>query len=99
MMDEGFLAEVARLRGRGDLHPGLPSMRAVGYRQLWQHLDGDCDHEEAVRRGIVATRRYAKRQLTWLRSESGVTWFDSNAPRLAELARAHAAQCLAATDV
>ena len=99
MMDEGFLAEVARLRGRGDLHPGLPSMRAVGYRQLWQHLDGDCGLEEAVRRGIVATRRYAKRQLTWLRSESGVTWFDSNAPRLAELVRAHAAQSLAATDV
>lgn len=99
MMDKGFLAEVARLKGRADLHPGLPSMRAVGYRQLWQHLEGECSLDEAVRRGIVATRRYAKRQLTWLRSEPDVSWFDSNAPRLAEQARAHATQRLAATGM
>ena len=99
MMEQGFLDEVMRLRGRGDLHPGLPSMRAVGYRQLWLHLNGECSLDEAVRRGIVATRRYAKRQLTWLRSEPDVTWFDSNAPRLAEQACAHAAQRLAATGV
>ncbi len=99
MMENGFLAEVTRLRGRGDLHPGLPSMRAVGYRQLWQHLDGECALEEAVRRGIVATRRYAKRQLTWLRSEPDMHWLDSNAPRLAEQARAHAARQLVATGV
>ena len=99
MMEDGFLDEVARLKGRGDLHPGLPSMRAVGYRQLWQHLDGECDREEAVRRGVVATRRYAKRQLTWLRSEPDVTWFDSGTPELAERVRAHAAQRLEETGM
>ena len=99
MMEMGFLDEVVRLRGRGDLHPGLPSMRAVGYRQLWQHLDGECDLDEAVRRGVVATRRYAKRQLTWLRSEPDVTWFDSAVPRLAEQVCAHVERRLAATDV
>lgn len=81
MMSEGFLDEVAKLRARGDLHGGLPSMRAVGYRQLWQHLEGEFDLPEAVRRGVVATRRYAKRQLTWLRSEPDVNSFDSYAPR------------------
>lgn len=99
MMDKGFLEEVKRLRRRGDLHPGLPSMRAVGYRQLWQHLDGECDLDEAVRRGVVATRRYAKRQLTWLRSEPDVTWFDSGAASLAEHACAAAARQLAAAGV
>jgi len=99
MMEMGFLDEVVRLRGRGDLHPGLPSMRAVGYRQLWQHLDGECDLDEAVWRGVVATRRYAKRQLTWLRSEPDVTWFDSAVPRLAEQVCAHVERRLAATDV
>ncbi len=99
MMDKGFLEEVAGLRRRGDLHPGLPSMRAVGYRQLWQHLDGEYGLDEAVRRGMVATRRYAKRQLTWLRSEPDVTWFDSGAQGFAEVARACAAQRLAATGV
>lgn len=81
MMSEGFLGEVVKLRARGDLHGGLPSMRAVGYRQLWQHLDGEFDLPEAVRRGVVATRRYAKRQLTWLRSEPDVNSFDSYVPR------------------
>ncbi|HEV7164807.1 MAG TPA: tRNA (adenosine(37)-N6)-dimethylallyltransferase MiaA [Gammaproteobacteria bacterium] len=99
MMTKGFLEEVVHLRGRGDLHPGLPSMRAVGYRQLWQHLDGECDLEEAVRRGVVATRRYAKRQLTWLRSEPDVTWFDSGAAELAEQVRARAAQQATGTGV
>ncbi|MFI4967680.1 MAG: tRNA (adenosine(37)-N6)-dimethylallyltransferase MiaA [Gammaproteobacteria bacterium] len=99
MMDQGFLEEVAGLRRRSELHPGLPSMRAVGYRQLWQHLDGECGLDEAVRRGVVATRRYAKRQLTWLRSEPDVTWFDSGTPQLAEVACAHAAQRLSVTGV
>ena len=99
MMEKGFVDEVMHLRSRGDLHAGLPSMRAVGYRQLWQHLDGECALEEAVRRGIVATRRYAKRQLTWLRAEPDVTWFDSNAPQLVDQACAIAAQRLSATGV
>ena len=70
MMEAGFLDEVRGLRDRGDLTARHPSMRAVGYRQLWAHLDGAYDLTEAVRRGIAATRQLAKRQLTWLRSES-----------------------------
>lgn len=91
MMEKGFLEEVKRLRARGDLHAGLPSMRAVGYRQLWEHLDGACGLEEAVRRGIVATRRYAKRQLTWLRAEPDTTWFDSSTMDLTEAVLAYLA--------
>lgn len=69
MLAAGFLEEVAALRGRGDLHLQLPAMRAVGYRQLWQHLDGSLSYAEAVQQGIIATRQLAKRQLTWLRAE------------------------------
>ena len=79
MMQQGFLDEVRGLRARGDLHASMPSMRAVGYRQLWEHLETGVGLEEAVRRGIVATRRYAKRQLTWLRAEPDMKWFDSDA--------------------
>lgn len=64
----GLLAEVATLRARGDLHPGLPSMRCVGYRQAWSYLDGQCDLSTLRESGITATRQLAKRQLTWLRS-------------------------------
>ncbi|MBC7513586.1 MAG: tRNA (adenosine(37)-N6)-dimethylallyltransferase MiaA [Herminiimonas sp.] len=67
-IDGGLLAEVAALRARGDLHPGLPSMRCVGYRQAWSHLDRQCDLPTLRETGIAATRQLAKRQLTWLRS-------------------------------
>lgn len=76
MMEYGFLAEVESLRARGDLNIELPSMRAVGYRQLWEHLDGRDSLPEAVERGIAATRQFAKRQITWLRSETAVQWLD-----------------------
>jgi len=76
MMDAGFLREVVGLRARGDLSTRHPSMRAVGYRQLWAHLDGEYTLEEAVTRGVAATRQLAKRQLTWLRSEEGVETID-----------------------
>ena len=66
--DGGLLAEVRRLRERGDLHPGLPSMRCVGYRQAWEYLDGQIDRATLRDKGIAATRQLAKRQLTWLRS-------------------------------
>jgi tRNA dimethylallyltransferase len=66
--DEGIVAEVARLRARGDLHLGLPSIRCVGYRQSWEYLDGLYDRAQLRENGIVATRQLAKRQLTWLRS-------------------------------
>lgn len=69
MMAEGFLDEVRALKARGDLDPGLPSLRSVGYRQLWAHLEGACGLPEAVAAGQRATRNLAKRQLTWLRSE------------------------------
>jgi tRNA dimethylallyltransferase len=71
MMAAGLLEEVAALHDRADLHPGLPSIRCVGYRQLWNHLDGNTTLDAAVQQAIAATRRLAKRQLTWLRSEPG----------------------------
>lgn len=72
MLEQGLLREVEALRERGDLDESCPAVRAVGYRQLWQYLDGTCDLAEAERRAVVATRRYAKRQMTWLRGESGI---------------------------
>jgi tRNA dimethylallyltransferase len=69
MLEAGFLAEVRTLHGRGDLHPDLPSLRSVGYRQLWAHLDGRLTMADAVAAAKRATRNLAKRQLTWLRSE------------------------------
>ncbi len=68
MMADGFLHEVTRLRGRGDLNPDLPSMRCVGYRQAWEGLDANWPVDEIKDRGIFATRQLAKRQITWLRS-------------------------------
>ncbi|HVW70249.1 MAG TPA: tRNA (adenosine(37)-N6)-dimethylallyltransferase MiaA [Steroidobacteraceae bacterium] len=76
MMATGFLDEVRRLRQRGDLNARHPSVRSVGYRQLWAHLDGEYGLEEAVQRGIFATRQLAKRQLTWLRAEKTARWLD-----------------------
>ncbi len=69
MLAAGFVEEVEGLRARGDLNPSLPSMRAVGYRQVWRYLEGECDYDEMRASGIAATRQYAKRQLTWLRPE------------------------------
>ena len=71
MMDQGFEDEVAALYQRGDLHGDLPAIRSVGYRQLWQYLDGQCSLDEAVEKAIVATRQLAKRQITWLRNWPG----------------------------
>ena len=68
MLAGGFMDEVKTLRARGDLHPDLPSMRCVGYRQTWEALDGTLPMEELRDRGIFATRQLAKRQITWLRS-------------------------------
>jgi tRNA dimethylallyltransferase len=76
MMRAGFLDEVRGLHQRGDLTARHPSMRSVGYRQLWAHLDGEYALEEAEQRGIFATRQLAKRQLTWLRAEKTPDWLD-----------------------
>ena len=80
MMSAGLLDEVAALHRRGDLTGEHPAMRAVGYRQLWGHLDGVYDLETAVARAIAATRQLAKRQLTWLRAEPGLRQVDPFAP-------------------
>jgi tRNA dimethylallyltransferase len=77
MLEQGFVDEVRALRDRGDLHANLPSIRAVGYRQVWEHLDGALSVGEMKERGIIATRQLAKRQFTWLRSWSSVHWLDS----------------------
>ncbi len=86
MLEQGLVAEVERLRQRSDLHVGLPSIRAVGYRQVWDHLDGKLDAVQMQERGIIATRQLAKRQFTWLRGwQQDVHWLDSadcdNLPR------------------
>lgn len=79
MVEQGFVEEVETLRRRDDLHPELPSMRAVGYRQVWNYLDGGYSHDEMVQRGVIATRQLAKRQLTWLRGWEDVQWLESSA--------------------
>jgi tRNA dimethylallyltransferase len=66
--DDALIDEVEGLRRRGDLHPGLPSMRCVGYRQVWEYLDGHIGYQAMRETGIIATRQLAKRQLTWLRA-------------------------------
>lgn len=79
MISDGFVEEVQALIVRGDLHADLPAIRAVGYRQLWEHLHGECSLSSAIERGIIATRQYAKRQITWLNSEPALTLIDPRA--------------------
>lgn len=80
MMEQGFLQEVESLFERGDLHPDLPSIKSVGYRQMWQYLEGELSLDEAIERGIIATRQLAKRQFTWLRSWKKLHWIESRQP-------------------
>jgi tRNA dimethylallyltransferase len=80
MLQNGFVEEVERLMKRGDLNPDLPSLRAVGYRQVWNYLQDKITFEEMRQQAIIATRQLAKRQLTWLRSWSSLQWFDSQSP-------------------
>ncbi|MDX1608721.1 MAG: tRNA (adenosine(37)-N6)-dimethylallyltransferase MiaA [Halofilum sp. (in: g-proteobacteria)] len=88
MLAHGLVEEVRALRARPGMHAELPSMRAVGYRQVWQYLEGELSWDEMRERGIVATRQLARRQLTWLRRMEGVEWFDSEDPRLHQRLRA-----------
>lgn len=88
MLEQGLVEEVRALRNRPGMHAGLPSMRAVGYRQVWQYLDGDLSWEEMRRKAMVATRQLARRQLTWLRRMEGVEWLDSDDPDLISNLRA-----------
>ena len=76
MLEQNLLGEVKALYERGDLDQDKPSMRAVGYRQVWEYLCGNYNYEQMIDKGIVATRQLAKRQLTWLRSEKKTFIFD-----------------------
>jgi len=78
MLEQGVVEEVKALRSRGDLDLNKPSMRAVGYRQIWQYLNDEFPFEDMKQKSIAATRQLAKRQLTWLRSEQELHWFDSD---------------------
>jgi len=72
MLQQGFIDEVKKLYAREDLHADLPSMRSVGYRQVWDYLDGKLDEDEMKERAVIATRQLAKRQMTWMRSEPNI---------------------------
>ncbi len=74
MIEQGFIKEVQQLYLRGDLDLSMPSMRAVGYRQIWEYLEGKMTREEMIERAITITRQFAKRQMTWLRREQDGLW-------------------------
>ena len=78
MLEQGLIDEVKTLQSRGDIHPDLPAIRAVGYRQVWDYLDERIVYNEMEERGVIATRQLAKRQFTWLRSEKDLITYDSS---------------------
>ncbi len=78
MLRAGLIAEVEVLWRRGDLSAAMPSIRTVGYRQVWEYLSGRINYKEMVERGIISTRQLAKRQLTWLRATRDIIWYDSS---------------------
>lgn len=87
MLQQGFIAEVQSLYARGDLDSSMPSVRAVGYRQAWDYLEGKLSYDGMVERGVIATRQLAKRQFTWLRGWSDpIDWLDSLDPKRFEQA-------------
>jgi tRNA dimethylallyltransferase len=83
MLDAGLVQEVKALKADPRLHAALPAMRAVGYRQTWEYLDGQGSLADLKARGIAATRQLAKRQLTWLRAQFDARWFDPQTQRAA----------------
>jgi len=89
MLDHGFIEEVEALINRGDLSEKMPSIRAVGYRQVWSYLHGEYDKTTMVEKGIVATRQLAKRQFTWLRREIDAITLETGQADLLESALAH----------
>jgi len=86
MIGRGFVDEVRALYERGDLHADLPSIRAVGYRQVWAYLEGEYDRDAMIERGVIATRQFAKRQFTWLRREEEALRYVSEDKGLVEAA-------------
>ncbi len=81
MLEDGLVEEVQALKARGDLTPDLPSMRSVGYRQVWKYLEGRYSKKELLEQGVIATRQLAKRQMTWLRTWEPIEWIDSEDPQ------------------
>jgi len=77
---------VARLFDRGDLHADLPALRAVGYRQVWSYLEGAWSREAMIERALIATRQFAKRQMTWLQKETEAQVLFSEEPQLLDRA-------------
>lgn len=94
MIRKGLIDEVRALKNRGDLHPDLPSMRAVGYRQVWEHLDGITTLGEMQEKGVIATRQFAKRQMTWLRKEDFRLEIDSEELSSMDITIQHVASLL-----
>lgn len=92
MLKAGLVEELATLRNRYPLHSGLPSMRAVGYRQVWQFLEGHQAYQDMVKSAIMASRQFAKRQLTWLRGWEDLHWVLTTDERVCDVADA---QCVA----
>lgn len=86
MLKLGFVEEVEQLFAREDLHQDLPSMRCVGYRQIWQYLDQQFSYEEMQEKAVIATRQFAKRQYTWLRRERQLNWLDPSSNQVLDLA-------------
>jgi len=85
MLKQGFIEEVESFYTRDDLNEDLPAMRSVGYRQIWQYLDGKMEKAQLHEKGVVATRQLAKRQITWLRSEADASSLDPQQTRLKQL--------------
>ena len=84
MIEQGLIEEVEQLQQRGDLDASLPSIRGVGYRQVWRYLNGECDHSTMIEQAVIATRQLAKRQFTWLRREEGALHYASEMPGLTQ---------------
>jgi tRNA dimethylallyltransferase len=92
MLEQGLMSEVQRLWDRGDLDASMPSIRCVGYRQVWSYLQGEDDYDSMREKAIIATRQLAKRQFTWLRKESDAVQLLSGAADLLDQALQHCAR-------
>jgi tRNA dimethylallyltransferase len=97
MLEQGLIEEVQQMRQRGDLDRNLPSLRCVGYRQVWDYLCADSSYEEMTTKSIIATGQLAKRQMTWLRREKEAQWFDCLDQKLYFKAIAYIKSLLTAT--
>ncbi len=93
MLEQGLLAEVQVLFGRDDMHAGLPAIKAVGYRQVWEYLEGKLSYDEMIERGIIATRQLAKRQYTWLRSWPDLHWIYTDHESCADTSVVYRQKC------